>query len=730
MLSTERGTRKSERGTAGPASVPRSAFRLPRLLAGALLLVLLPLLAGAQQTDSTPKDTTTLAPVVVTGTRLPSVHEVVRGLTGRTATLTSSDLDERGVRSLADALEELPGVTTSDELGALAQLDVTLRGFQVSPTIGLPQGVTVYVDGVRMNEPDANEVNFDLLPLEDVERVEVVYGPSVLLGRNSLGAAVNLVTRRGSAPGAREVEVSGGSYGRYEVKLQAGDRRGHWDYYLGARYEHETGWRQATTSGIATLFGKLGVIAGGWNATLSYSGAENKIHQAGSLPDNVVDARPDSNFTAGDYFAPTSHLITLNAQRRVGGAQLAFNLFGRSLNTDQFNVNASPPDSRQRNHERLGGGAVQLTGSRALAGRPLRWFAGVDGTYSHTVVGLYAVPPSGADSLTDSVRANEVDLGVFAGASWELSRSLAATVVGRFDYIRLPYEDLLDPTQNGLNLYHRVSPRVGVSWTGLRNQEVYASWSRGFRPAALVEIACSDPTAACPLPFALGPDPALRPVVATTLELGWQLRRTAAGLSASADVYRTDVRDDIFFVAPTATTGYFQNLAATRRAGVETAIRWASREGVQLYANYGYTAATFETTAVLSTGRPPGNETVAPGDRLPMVPAHRFNVGASLPLFKDVLRLRVDGRYIGPQYLRGDEANVEARLPDYALADASLEANVGRYSVRVMVPNVLDRRYVTFGTFAENPTVAGAPVQRFLTPGQPRHLLVSVSADF
>jgi outer membrane receptor protein involved in Fe transport len=730
MRSTDCGLAIADRGLNTRPSNPQSAIRNPQWLAGALLLALLPRPASAQQPDSTPKDTTTLAPVVVTGTRLPSVHEVVRGLTGRTATLTSSDLDERGVRSLADALEELPGVTTSDALGAPAQLDVALRGFQVSPTIGLPQGVTVYVDGVRMNESDANEVNFDLLPLEDVERVEVMYGPSVLLGRNSLGAAVNLVTRRGSAPGAREVEVSGGSYGRYEAKLQAGDRHGNWDYYIGARYEHETGWRQATTSRIGTLFGKLGVIAGGWNATLSYSGADNKIFQAGSLPDNIVDSRPDSNFTGGDYFAPTSHLVTLNAQRRVGGAQLAVNVFGRSLNTDQFNVNASPPDSRQRNHERIGGGAVQLTGSLAFAGRPLRWFGGMDGTYSHTVVGLYAVPPSGADSLTDSVRANEVDVGVFAGASWELTPSFAATVVGRFDYIRLPYEDLLDPTQNGLTLYHRVSPRVGVSWTGLRNQEVYASWSRGFRPAALVEIACSDPIAACPLPFALGPDPALRPVVATTYELGWQLRRTATGLSASADVYRTDVRDDIFFVAPTATTGYFQNIAATRRAGVETAVRWASRAGVQLYANYGYTAATFETTAVLSTGRSPGNETVTPGDRLPMVPAHRVNAGASLPLFKDVLRLRVDGRYIGTQYLRGDEENVEARLPDYALGDASLEATVGRYAVRVMVPNVLDRRYVTFGTFAENPTVTGAPVQRFLTPGQPRHLLVSVSGDF
>src|SRR5438876_2123061 len=239
-------------GVDGRPSTSHSALRIPHLLAGAMALALATPPASAQQPDSTPKDSTTLAPVVVTGTRLPSVHEVVRGLTGRTATLNASDLDERGVRSLADALEELPGVTTSDELGAPAQLDVTLRGFQVSPTIGLPQGVTVYVDGVRVNEPDANEVNFDLLPLEDVERVEVSYGPSVLLGRNSLGAAVNLVTRRGSAPANREIELSGGSYERYEVKANAGDRLGPWDYYLGVRYEHEDGWRQATTSRIAT----------------------------------------------------------------------------------------------------------------------------------------------------------------------------------------------------------------------------------------------------------------------------------------------------------------------------------------------------------------------------------------------------------------------------------------------------------------------------------------------
>ena len=313
-------------------------------------------------------------------------------------------------------------------------------------------------------------------------------------------------------------------------------------------------------------------------------------------------------------------------------------------------------------------------------------------------------------------------------------RFLAATVVGRYDYVRLPYDDLLDPTQSGLNVFHRLSPRAALSWTGAAGHEVYASWSAGFRTPALVEIACSDPTAACPLPFALGPDPALRPVVATTYELGWHFRPAARQLALGADLYRTDVRDDIFFVAPTATTGYFQNIGDTRRIGIEASAAWTARGGLGVYANYGYTAASFRTAAVLATGRAPGNETVTPGDRLPMIPAHRANVGALLPLPLSLgtrhLRARLDVRYIGGQYLRGDEENVERRLPDYTVVDASLEASVGRYDVRVAVPNVFNRRYVTFGTFAENPTVPGNPVERFVTPGMLRHLLVSVSAEF
>ena len=733
-----RNCRTRSFGSEASTDIPHSAFRIPRFLAGATVLAFLPVVAGAQQPDSTPKDTTTLAPVVVTGVRLPTVREQARGLTGRTATLDAQDLDARGVRTLADALEQLPGVTTADELGATAQLDVSLRGFQVSPVIGLPQGVTVYVDGVRANEPDAHEVNFDLLPLEDVDRVEVVYGPSVLLGRNALGAAVNLVTRRGGVPASTEVEASAGSWDRYELKARTGARHGIWDYYVGARYEREGGWREDTHSRIGTLFAKVGLLNRTWDATLSYSGADNKIFQAGSLPESVAVADPRRNFTSGDYFAPRAHLVIVNAQRLLGRTQLAVNAFGRSLTSEQFNANFVGEDSRQRNTTRIGGGAVQFSGRVPLGSRELRWLTGADGDYGHVAVDIYAVPGGGApDSLTESVRTNQTDAGLFAGANLELVPRLTASVAARYDWIRIPFEDLIDSTQNGLNIFRRLSPRAGLTWSGGKH-ELFASVSGGFRAPAIVELACADPSAACPLPFALGPDPALRPVIATTYELGWRLRSARHRIDASADVYRTDVSDDIFFIASTVTGGYFQNIAATRRSGVELALQWLGPAGLRAYANYGYTLATFQTTATLATPRDPAGETVTPGDELPMVPNHRVNAGLAVPVVNAAagsdsrpwLVAALDARYVGEQWPRGDEANDTRPLADYVLADFSVTATWHEFELRAAVRNVFDQRVFTFGTFAANPTVPGDPVQRWLTPGLPRHMQVSLSTDF
>ena len=109
-------------------------------------------------------------------------------------------MDAYEPRVLSDAMRQVAGFSTYDDLGSPYKLNISSRGFYSSPVVGLPQGVAVFLDGVRMNEPEASQVNFDLLPMDHIQRIEVLSGNGSLLGRNALGGAVNLVTARGTGP--------------------------------------------------------------------------------------------------------------------------------------------------------------------------------------------------------------------------------------------------------------------------------------------------------------------------------------------------------------------------------------------------------------------------------------------------------------------------------------------------------------------------------------------------
>ena len=112
-------------------------------------------------------------------------------------------------------MRQVAGFSTYDDLGSPYKLNISSRGFYSSPVVGLPQGVAVFLDGVRMNEPEASQVNFDLLPMDHIQRIEVLSGNGSLLGRNALGGAINLVTARGTGPTQSTIELSGGSFGAF-----------------------------------------------------------------------------------------------------------------------------------------------------------------------------------------------------------------------------------------------------------------------------------------------------------------------------------------------------------------------------------------------------------------------------------------------------------------------------------------------------------------------------------
>ncbi|TMA10849.1 MAG: hypothetical protein E6J89_09410, partial [Deltaproteobacteria bacterium] len=149
-----------------------------------LFLVFSPIFCLAAE----PNPDETLPPVVVTSTRLKDVEQEISRIPGKVIVITEEDIKELGAKTIQEILQYQSGVVLYDQLGNEFQSTVDLRGFNAQPVTA----TSVFVDGVRVNEPDFNTINFDLIPLESIERIEILPGTATVFGRNALGGVINI----------------------------------------------------------------------------------------------------------------------------------------------------------------------------------------------------------------------------------------------------------------------------------------------------------------------------------------------------------------------------------------------------------------------------------------------------------------------------------------------------------------------------------------------------------
>ncbi len=686
----------------------------------------------AGQADTARRDTVVLAPIEVISSIAPVAGpQIGSGIPARIVRVSGREIDAWEPLTLAQALGRRAGVSLYDDLGSPVKLNLVTRGFSAGPVVGLPAGVSVFLDGVRQNEADAAEVNFDLLPLEHVKRIELLSGSGSLLGPNSLGGAINLVTRRGTAPREAELELSGGSFDTYSAEASLGGLGGAWDYYAGGGYERSRGWRGATESEGFNGFVNVGRLGVGSGVSAQLLGSSSYAETAGSLPESVFDTDPRTNFTAGDFDDLSLLQIALSGYTAVGPGRGSATAYVRRHDAERFNVNQAPdPDVRGRTRATTVGATIDWRRALSLGGRPASLRLGVDGAADAVNVRLFE-----GDTVTTDVDSPGWDVAAYGLADLRLGRVTLSGGV-RYDYVRVPFEDNLDPAADTTSSFSRLSPRIGASLALGPGRSIYASLGKSFRAPAVLELACADPAAACPLPFALGDDPPLAPVVATTYELGagW----TAGAVLLNAALYRTDVRDDIGFLQSDSAIfeGYFANIGDTRREGFELDASLPLAGGHEIHASYAWTRATYRTAADVFSVRADsafassplaGPNQVMPGDRIPLVPEHQLRAGASVRV-ADALETGIDARYTGRQWLRGDEANETQPLDGYFTLDLRLEWETGAWGASVVVTNALASARPVFGTFNENRTTGG--LERFLTPPQARAFRFVVRRTF
>jgi iron complex outermembrane recepter protein len=218
------------------------------------------------------------------------------------------------------------------------QPDFNFRGFTASPLLGLPQGLSVYQNGVRINDPFGDTVNWDLIPVSAIDSVQMLAGTQPVFGLNTLGGALSLQMKNGFRYQGAAAEGYDGSFGRRGGSVQAGGNDGRWGFYGDADYFQEDGWRVDSKSQAKRLFGAVSLQESDWTADLSAAYANTELRGNGTTPVELLAIDRSAVFTHPDITKNEHTQLILEAARDLAdAARLSGNMFYRRLDTDTFN---------------------------------------------------------------------------------------------------------------------------------------------------------------------------------------------------------------------------------------------------------------------------------------------------------------------------------------------------------------------------------------------------------
>ena len=218
----------------------------------------------------------------------------------QTNVLTNRTLLRDGYPNALQALDETVGGVTLDQAqGNPFQPNLIFRGFEASPLVGNAQGLAVYVNGSRFNQPFGDTTNWDLIPDTAIDSIDLV-GSNPAFGLNALGGAISVKLKNGFTYHGGELEILGGSFGRIRGSLQYGVEAGNTSAYIAATGLNENGWRDNSPSQLRQVYADVGWRGQRAEAHLNVTGAINNLVGNGTTPVELLSVRRSSVFTYPD----------------------------------------------------------------------------------------------------------------------------------------------------------------------------------------------------------------------------------------------------------------------------------------------------------------------------------------------------------------------------------------------------------------------------------------------
>lgn len=261
---------------------------------------------------------------------------------GNAQYIGSKEIDNSNGLNVTDIfISRSSSVTVNASQNNPYQDDIFYRGQQASPIVGSAIGLSVYMDGVRINESFGDTLNWDLIPHSALSVVNVIPGSNPVYGLNTLGGALALRTKSGNDFQGTELSASGGWFARRNFELQHGGNRNGFDWYINTNYVKEDGWRTRSPSEVIRNFLKVGWENDVTDIDLSYIYADNDLTGNGFAPERLLDLDREAAHTYPDQTLNTLHHFNLQGLHRLSALwQVSGNAFYRNYERNTLNGDA------------------------------------------------------------------------------------------------------------------------------------------------------------------------------------------------------------------------------------------------------------------------------------------------------------------------------------------------------------------------------------------------------
>jgi TonB-dependent siderophore receptor len=643
-----------------------------------LFLLMVSTLSHAQDVPGdTPKDNTKsrfqMEEVVVTATGLEEeVREVARNVT----VITADEIAQSPSNFVPDLLSRETNVTLQSLYGTDKQAVVDIRGMGQTTA----SNVLVLVDGFRLNSPDLAGPDFSSVPIDDIERIEIIRGAgSVIYGSGAVGGVINIITKRGKIEPTARPYASYGSYDTFDGRVSGSGQVENLELSLNADYFDTDGYRENGGLRKKDFGARLGYdatehIGGdllkGVLFTLSGSYHKDKQGFPGGVPIEDIDSESERTKAS----TPNDGAETED-NRVQGGFEVDFGSFGvltlngglRHRDSD-FIFGFTPLKPKEDQTSQLNEDTQQFdfgyTKEYSLWGLDNTFQFGTDYYYTDYY----------SERIDQRERKNsQIDsLGFFFTNRSSLGEKFSFDIGYRYNIFKGTFrnDDLVDFSGDDIwvngeefdrNFYDNAY-NIGMVYAPAKSTSLYTSFATSFRIPNVDEFALAEEE--------------LKPQNGWHVDLG--VRQQFKDLvELSLSLFYFEIGDEIYFDADARENRNYED--TTQRFGVETSLKYYPTDWLYLWGNFTLMDAKFKQT----------------GDQVPLVPSYTAKLGTEWRIF-DPLLLALTGTFVGSQFDGNDITNDRfAKLNPYQVFDAKLTYTFKKFKVFGGVNNIFNELYET-----------------------------------